>query len=793
MSPIDNLSYDPRGLTEKQVNERVRDGRVNRTKNAVSKPLSRILIDNIVTPFNLVNAIIAAALIAVGSYHNILFFGVVACNTVIGIVQELRTKRTLEKLSLLCAATVEVMRSGERRIIPADELVEGDLFYVQNGDQISVDARVINGAAEINESLLTGEIEPIPKRTGDTLYSGSFVVSGRVAAIAEKVGDACYAAQLSADAKAFKRLSSQLLNAINKIIRFTGIFMIPFAAALIARDIFSGDFTLKSTVTSTAAALIGMMPQGLILLTTVALMVGVVKLAREKTLVRELYCIETLSRVSLLCLDKTGTITKGRMHVCDIVPLSDSLTADARQALIAEAISAIGDTNATAIAVRAYFEEHPAPYSAHTVREIRPFSSNRKWSAVALEGIGSLFLGAYDRLLPHTSNATLTALENEGKRVLLVAKSDALDIDNAKDTLVPIAAVVLKEELRDNAAEILNFFQNEDVTLRVISGDHPRTVAAVAAEAGLRNADRFVDASTLGTPEQLREAAATYTVFGRVTPEQKRELVRCFQEQGHTVAMTGDGVNDVPALKAADCSIAMAAGSDAAKSVSQLVLLHSDFAALPAVVMEGRRVVNNITRTASLFLVKTVMSFLITLAAIFLPMEYPFEPLQLTLVGIFAESVPGFFLTLEPSRERIKGNFLHTVLSSAVPSAVIITLYVVLIQLALAPLLDLTAAQSSTLCVYITGFVWLVQLWRVCHPFTPARHVLWIGMTVGFFGSAILLAHALPMLFAALGYTMAAVFVLPTVPMLLAGTVLALISFPLDHALYRAICRRFEP
>lgn len=709
----------------------------------------------------------------------------VLCNAVIGIIQELRTKRTLEKLSLLCAATVQVLRDGECVTVPADELVEDDVFFLSNGDQISVDAHVIDGTVEVNESLLTGEIDPIPKATGDALLSGSFVVSGRAAAVADKVGDACYAAQLSADAKAFKRLRSQLLTAINQIIRFTGIFMIPFAAALIAREYFSEAFDPQETVTATAAALIGMMPQGLILLTTVALMVGVIKLARQKTLVRELYCIETLSRVSLLCLDKTGTITKGDMRVCDILPLSDGDPLP----LLAEAVAAIGDTNATAAAIRRCCDAQTVARASHPVRETQPFSSDRKWSAVSLEGVGCVFLGAYDRLLPAHADERFHAFEREGKRVLLLAVSNESTIEQAKNSLTPVAAVILEEELRDNAREIVEFFQNEDVTLRVISGDHPRTVAAVAARAGVKNADRFVDAADLTTPEALREAAAVYTVFGRVTPQQKRELVRCFKEQGHTVAMTGDGVNDVPALKEADCSVAMAAGSDAAKSVSQLVLLHSDFAALPTVVMEGRRVVNNITRTASLFLVKTVMSFLITLCAILLPMDYPFEPMQLTLVGIFAESVPGFFLTLEPSRERIKGNFLHTVLSGAVPSAVIITLFCAMIQMGLAPLLALTAAESSTLCVYVTGFVWLVQLLRVCRPLTAARRVLWIVMTVGFFASALLLAHALPALFAALGYEMATVFVLPTAPMLIAGTALALLSFPLDHLLYKGLCR----
>lgn len=774
------------GLTAKEVEDRQKNGQVNTVRQAVSKPLSRIFTDNICTLFNFVNVLIAAALIAVGSYHNLLFFGVVLCNTVIGIVQEIRSKRTLEKLSLLCAAKATVLRDGKEQLIPAADIVKDDVLLFHPGDQISVDAEVLEGEAEADESLLTGEIDPVVKRRGDKLLSGSFLVGGHCVAVATCVGDDSYAAKLTAAARKHKRLSSQLLTAVNKIIRFTGVFMIPFAALLLLGEWYSGAFDVQTAVTSTAAALIGMMPQGLILLTTVSLMVGVIKLAKKKTLVRELYCIETLSRVSLLCLDKTGTITKGSMTVSGIVPLDSTMTEQERDRLIASAVSAIGDNNATATAIDAFYRAHGVTPQEMSLVAVSPFSSDRKWSAAAFAGVGAVFLGAFDRLLPECSVPDgVRLLEEQGKRILAVAFSPCEDIEKAKDSLSPLAVIVLEDELRDNAEEIVSYFQNEGVTLRVISGDHPRTVAAIAQKAGIKNAHLAVDASTLTTPEELADAARTYTVFGRVMPEQKKVLVQLFKEQGHTVAMTGDGVNDVPALKEADCSVAMAAGSDAAKQVSQIVLLDSDFAALPSVVMEGRRVVNNITRTASLFLVKTVMSFLVTLCAIMLPMDYPFAPLQLTLVGMFAESIPGFFLTLEPSRERIKGNFLHTVFCSAVPSGVIITVFVVLVQLAAAPLLSLTADQSSTLCVYVTGFVWLVQLYRVCRPFTLARRVLWVSMTVGFFGGAVLLSYALPALFAALGGQMDVVFVLPTLPMLVVFAALAAVSFPLDRVLYR--------
>jgi len=517
--------------------------------------------------------------------------------------------------------------------------------------------------------------------------------------------------------------------------------------------------------------------------------VGVVKLAKKKTLVQELYCIETLSRVSLLCLDKTGTITKGTMSVSDVLPLSEHIPTDERRALIASALFAIDDSNATATALKSYYA--PFVSDTYTVEKIYPFSSQKKWSAATVKGIGTVFFGAYDRLLTGDIPDAFHEKEQDGKRLILIALSPSNTIDETSD-LIPLDAVVLEDDMRDNAAEILKFFTDEGVTLRVISGDHPHTVSAIAKKAGLVGWELAVDATTLRTPEELQKAAQTYIVFGRVSPEQKKALVRLFKEQGHTVAMTGDGVNDVPALKEADCSIAVAAGSDAAKQVAQLVLLDSDFASLPTVVMEGRRVVNNITRTASLFLVKTVMSFLITLSAILLPMSYPFEPLQLTLIGVFAQSIPGFFLTLEPCRERIRGNFFHTVLKSAVPSAVMITAAIIIAQLCIAPLLALSAAQSSTLCVYLTGLIWLIQLWRVCHPLTVPRTVLWILMVVGFFGGALLLANVLPALFALLGFEMATVFVLPTLPMVLVIAIAAMIAFPLDRLLYHLSGKIFK-
>lgn len=739
----------------------------------------------------LMNILIATALVLVKSYHNLLFLGVIIVNTVIGIVQELRSKKTLEKLSLVHAAKATVLRDGEVQTVTIHDIVLDDVILFQSGDQIAVDAIVLDGETEVNESLLTGEADAVMKRQGDTLLSGSFVVSGHCVAKAIRVGADSYAEKLTAEAKKYKRLDSQLMRSINSIIRFTSAFMIPFAIILMACEWLSDHFVMKDAVTSTAAALIGMMPQGLILLTTVSLVVGVIKLAKRHTLVQELFCIETLSRVSLLCLDKTGTITKGTMNVSHVVPLTDTMSDATRDELMAAAIHAIGDQNATAVAVRQYFQNTPSTDSL-IVTATRPFSSDRKWSCASFKDVGTVFFGAYDRLLSVSPSDRLAEFESRGKRVLLAAFSPTEHADPAVDRLMPLAALILEDELRDNAKEILAFFQNEDVTLRVLSGDHPATVSAIAKEAGFADWHKAVDASTIETDEALEDAAKRYVIFGRVSPEQKKKLIGYFKQQGHIVAMTGDGVNDVPALKAADCSVAMAAGSDAAKQVAQLVLLDSDFASLPTVVMEGRRVINNITRTASLFLVKTIMSFLVTLCAIFTPMDYPFQPLQLTLIAVFAESIPGFFLTLEPCRDRVKGHFLKTVLSHSIPSAVIITAAVLLTQLLFAPLFGLSAAQASTLCVYLTGLTWLVQLVRVSHPLNTARTALCVLMTVGFFGGALLLANVLPALMAWIGFPIETVFVLPTEMMALITALSVLVIWPLDRLGYQLTKKIFK-
>ena len=749
------------GLTDADIQERQRDGRVNRTAFA-TKSVLHILSDNLFTPFNAINTILAAALFLVGSYHNLLFFGVVISNATIGILQEIRARRTLSKLSLLHTAGVRVRRNGRIQTIPASALVEDDCLLLQSGDRLPADATLLDGQLEADESLLTGEAVSVRKHVGDRLLSGSFVIGGHGEAVVTHVGSRAYAAKLTALARRFVRAPSPLTASINKILRFTGWFMLPFAALLSAKAFVAGGLSVRDTVTAVAAALLGMMPQGLILLTTASLTVGVIRLAEKRVLVQELHSPETLAGVSLLCLDKTGTITKGTLSVRRVLPLCD----DADLALIGAAVHAIGDTNPTANALRRFFQNS----DHYTPLDICPFSSTRQWSAVGFQAVGTIFFGAYEALFPHAPLPdALRAVTQNGDRLLITAFSQD-PCPSTAQRLSPLAAIVLEDDLQNAVERVVTALQRERITVRVLSGDHPDTVAAVAAKAGIRGAHDAVDASTLTTPAALEQAAARYTVFGRVNPEQKQHLIRCFKAQGHTVAMMGDGVNDVPALKEADCSITMASGCDAAKRVSHLILLNNDFAALPAAFAESRRIVQNLTRTASLFLVKTVMSFLLTLCAVFLPIHYPFEPLQLTLIGTFAESLPAFLLTFIPVRERFSHDFLRTVLRRAVPSGVLIAVSVTVIQWAF-PLSD---AQSSVLCMYVAGLLWLLLLRRVCRPFAAIGKAVWLTMTSGFFGGAWVLSFVLPTVFATPSAATVSLF-----------GAFALLLIPLDYTLSR--------
>lgn len=727
------------GLSDVQVQQRMQAGKVNRDTSVPTKSIGRIIRDNACTLFNLINAVLAAAVLLVGSYKNLLFLGVVFCNLVIGTVQEIRAKRTVDKLSLLSAAGAHVIRGGKKRTVPLEEVVLDDILELTSGGQIAADCVIRSGECEVNESLVTGEADPIHKTAGDTLLSGSYLVSGRCRAQVEHVGADNYIATISAGAKQLKRAQSAIMDALNRIIRFVSIMIIPVGALLFLKQLSIDGNTLSQAVVSTTAALIGMIPEGLVLLTSSVLAVSVIRLSRHRVLVQELYCIEALARVDVLCLDKTGTITEGRMELHDVVPLGEGSRLQAEQALGALA-GVQDDGGPTMDAVR---RRYPSASGWSAVQTV-PFSSEKKWSGATFAGRGTYVLGAPEFVLRGNIGAVEPAMARYTRenRVLLLAHADGGFVGrDLPEGLRPLALILIRDVIRPQAPDTLRYFAEQGVGLKVISGDNMHTVSAIARRAGLEGADCCVDASTLKTDEELAAAAERYTVFGRVSPMQKQQLIRALKAQGHTVAMTGDGVNDVLALREADCSVAMASGSDAARNVAQLVLLDSRFDAMPQVVAEGRRTINNIQRSASLFLVKTIYATLLAVLFLLIPLPYPFMPIQLTLTSVFTIGIPSFVLALEPNRERVKGDFLRNVISKAVPGAVTIVFNVLVVSAA-AFLLDIPQQQISTMCVMLTGFTGFLLVFRICLPFNPLRIALF-AVIVGGFTLCVFFLHSL--------------------------------------------------
>ena len=722
-----DMQHKQIGLTSDAVAKRVEEGKVNRKTDPPTKTVGQIVFSHIFTLFNLINLALAVLLLAVGSYRNLLFMGVVISNTVIGIFQEMRAKKTMDRLSLLAAPHVAVLRDGAHTNVAVEELVLDDAMCLENGNQIAADAIVAEGEIEVNEALLTGEADAIAKRPGDHLRSGSFVVSGSCVATVEHVGADNYVAQLTEKAKRMEKPHSMLMQAIGLIVKIVGVIILPIGILMFCKQYFSLDRTFAESVVSMASSAIGMIPEGLVLLTSISLAVGIIKLAMHKTLVQEMYSIESLARVDVLCLDKTGTITEGCMKVEEIVPLRD--TPYSPEEVLAALARACDDHNPTADALRARFAQ-PPDWSA---TEIVPFSSARKYSAAAFARQGTFALGAPQMLLPDRGEALRSRIEpytGLGKRVLLLCGVQRIGADKSVSGCEPLALVVLSDKVREDAAETLAYFAQQGVTLKVISGDHHRTVASVAAEAGLAGAERSIDLDGL-SDQEVTAACEDYTVFGRVSPQQKCLLIDALKARGHVVAMTGDGVNDVLALKNADCSIAMAAGSDAARHVSQLVLLDSNFASLPKVVAEGRRVINNTRRAASLYLVKTVYSTLLALLFLFLDLSYPFAPIQMTLIGALTVGIPSFFLALEPNNERVPRDFMGYVLSHTVPGALTIVLAVLGVMF-VSEFTAVSHAELSTMSAFATGFVSFLILYGVCQPFDAKRIALFSVMFAAF-------------------------------------------------------------
>ena len=712
------------GLNAEEVSDRKARGLQNRVAEKRGKSAAQIVGQHLLTYFNLLNFALAAVVLLVGSYRNVLFLGVVFSNLAIGIFQELRAKHTVEKLSLLTAPTAKVLRDGTWQEVPTEELVQEDVVVFRAGDQICADGRVLEGNAEVNESLLTGEADTVSKQAGDGLLSGSFVVAGECCARLERVGEASYAARLAKEAKKEKKSKSELMSALNRLIRVISVLILPLGGLLFAKQYVFLDLPMEDSIVSTVAALIGMIPEGLMLLTSVALAVGVIRLGKYRTLVQELYGIETLARVDVLCVDKTGTITQGDVELREVLPLSEE---DPHE-ILRELMGVLLDQNATAQAIRGQF----SGAVTWKCEEIYPFSSERKWSGAKFEGKGIYRLGAPEFLLDKNEvqlQEKVQELASQGIRVLVLTQED-------ETSGHPVALLLFEDKIRETAPETFRFFREQGVTVKVISGDHPAAVSAVARRAGIPAAEKAIDLSTV-SEQNVGKYAEECTVFGRVTPEQKRTLVECLKKAGHTVAMIGDGINDVLALRKADCSIAMASGSDATKHVSKLVLLDSDFSALPRVVLEGRRVINNIQRSASLFLVKTGYSFLLTLFLLAFSLSYPFVPIQLTLVSSLTIGIPSFLLALEPNKNRVEGNFLRNVLDKALPGAFTIVACL-LTMMDVGKQAGLAQNEINTMCTLLAGFVGLLVLTQVCRPLKSRRGILCIVETGLFYGAAIL-------------------------------------------------------
>ena len=730
--PVLNADIDE-GLSPQEVKLRQANGLGNKQPPSNTKTEKQIVKENVFTFFNLIFLVLAVALIIVGSFKNLTFLIVAAANTVVGIFQETRAKRAVDKLTLVAAGTAKAIRSGQRVSVRTDQLVRDDIVEFAAGDQICADAVVRDGQLQVNESLLTGEADAILKNPGDTLKSGSFVISGRARVQLTHVGSESYAAKLAAEARRNVRSTkSEMMLSLTKLITVVGIALIPLGIILFLRhflSVFQG-LPLRDSVESTVSALIGMIPEGLYLLTSVAIAASCLKLSRKRVLVQDMNCIETLAHVDVLCVDKTGTITEPTMEVTDVYPLnSERFSYDDIEKILAAFYHGEEPDNETA---RAMGQQFAGETTWRAVKRMA-FSSSTKWSGADFGENGRYVVGAPEFIMGDRYDSIRSEAEpwsERGCRVLLLAAYDTAFDDGPLQSahVAPIALVFLSNLLRPDAQETFRYFASQGVSVRVISGDNPITVAQVATRAGIENADRYVDATTLSTEQDFEEAVKYYTVFGRVTPEQKRYLVRAFQKQGHTVAMTGDGVNDVLALKDANCGIAMASGSQAASQVAQIVLLNSQFSAMPAIVAEGRRVINNIQRAASLFLVKNIFSFALTLLLLFIDMPYPLLPIQLSLISTFTIGIPSFFLALEPNYARVEGKFMRNVIRRAMPGG-LTNLTIVLLAGFFTSTFGLSNEQLNTICVWVMSAVGLVTLYHVSVPFTRLRLAVLAGMT----------------------------------------------------------------
>ena len=677
-----------------------------------TKSIKKILFDNFFTLFNLLNLILGIAVFAVGSYKNLLFLGVVVINTAISTVQEIHSKRVIDKLSLLATTKAKVIRDGETKSVPIDELVVGDTVELNTGNQIVADSIITQGEVEVSEAFITGEPDSVTKKVGDKILSGSFIVSGKCICKVEHVGEENFADQISNKAKYVKKVNSEIMNSLNKIIRFLSVIIIPIGIGFFISQLNVDGNTFQEAVVKTVAAIIGMIPEGLVLLTTTVLAVSVIRLAKTKVLVQELYCIETLARVDTLCLDKTGTLTEASMEVKGCMPAKRDSKKEFEN-LLANIGLASQDENTTIEAIRAAYKK---PRTQFTPINHVPFSSQTKWSSVEFENEGKYIIGAPEIVLDKNYEKYKTLIEGYSKdfRVIVVAKTvkPATKPHTLPKEVEFVGIVLILDKIRKEAENTIKYFYKQGVDIKIISGDNPVTVSKIAKQVKIHNYKKYIDMSQIKDDSKIEEIVEEYTIFGRVSPTQKESIVKALQEKGRTVAMTGDGVNDVLALKASDCSVAMANGSDATKAVSQLVLLDSNFASMPKVVAEGRRTINNVQRSSTLFLVKTIYSTLLILIFLLLHEEYPFMPIQLSLIGVVTIGIPSFILALEPNKERIKGKFLQNVIRKALPTGLAVVINILIISV-LSKFEVISSELASTLSIISTGITGIALLFTL--------------------------------------------------------------------------------
>lgn len=754
------------GLDSEQVDERIEKGYANTPVESPGKTVKQIILSNVFTYFNMIFFIIAIALLVVKSYNHLMFLPIILANLTIGIIQEINSKRTLDKLTLLNSPQANVIREGRETVVSSEEAVLDDIAVFGAGNQIYADAIVVRGEVQVNEALITGESDEVVKRAGDELLSGSFIVGGECLARLDKVGAESFASQLTINAKKTIRIKKDksMMGSLDRLVKVIGIMIIPLAVMMMIKELKFLSVPVNEAIEATAAALLGLIPEGLYLLTSVALAVSVIRLAKQKTLVHDLKCIESLARVDVLCVDKTGTITEDSMEVSEIVSMGVMNDSEIER-LLCDFVGNHKPDNSTMKALKNQFNSA----SCRPASNVVVFSSATKYSAVTIDS-QSYVIGAPEFVLRDDFGKYRDLIEEQtrkGCRVLLFGKYPGFITGGAlPQGIQPVALILLINNIRKEAPKTFEYFSNQGVAIKVISGDNAFTAADAARRAGIKNSDKYIDATTLDTNKKIYNAVSEYTVFGRVTPEQKKLFVKALKKQGHTVAMTGDGVNDVLALKEADCSIAMASGSEVACQVSHLVLLESNFAAMPQVVAEGRRVINNIERSASLFLVKNIFSFLLALISLFAIFSYPISPAQLSLVSTFTIGIPSFFLALQPNTGIVKGKFLRNVLYRSTPAALtnlIIVIGVLLFSYAFA----IPEDQTSTTAVLLLGAVGICMLFRVCRPFNLFRGLIFGGVTVAFILAALLFSELFSLSSLVFGnYLILTVFALLVIPMM---------------------------